>query len=52
MCALVLILWGFNAEREYFQACFYDCGKKRHKFYDQVFFVDAEKICPARIYGT
>jgi len=51
MCTLVLIAWGqmwtLNGNLLY-KACYYDCGSKKHGFYDRVYRVAPEAYCPAR----
>jgi len=48
-CTLVLILWGQSFQLGFYKACYYDCGSKPHSYYDRVYRVSPEYVCPVRL---
>jgi len=50
MCTLVLIAWGQSFNLGFYKVCYYDCGVRKYGFYDTLYRVSPEYVCPHRIW--
>jgi len=49
MCTLVLIAWGQSYFLGFHKICYYDCGSKRFGYYDRMYRVSPDYVCPVRL---
>ena len=49
ICTLVLVAWGQSFQLGFYKACFYDCGSRRFGYYDRVYRVSPDYVCPVRL---
>lgn len=53
MCTLILIAHTHTFFGGYEKLCYYDCGYNlRGRWYDKVFYVDPDSVCPVKLYDA
>ena len=53
MCTLIMIAHTHTFFYGFTKLCYYDCDyNRRGRWYDKVFYVDPDSICPVKLYDA